>query len=196
MSTGKWEVEEGPGWIMFTQTVNDPLTGYGYEYRKTLRVTKGRPELAIEHSLKNTGTKPIETVQYNHNFLTLDRATTGPEFAIVTTFPIQVPKPPDPAFAAIRGNEITYTKTLTGEERVVVPARGLRQGRNELRHPRGKPEDRRRRPHHRRSSARAPAALVDSQRALDRAVRRRDDRSRDRRRRGSTCTRYYKNPVK
>jgi len=124
VSTGQWEVEEGPGWIMFTQTVSDPLTGYAYEYRKTLRVTKGRPDLAIEHSLKNTGTKPIETVQYNHNFLTLDRATTGPGFAIVTTFPIQVPKPPDPAFAAVRGNEITYTKTLTGEERVSFQLEG------------------------------------------------------------------------
>ena len=52
VSTGQWEVEESPGRIDFVQTVSDPLSGYGYEYRKTLRVTKGRPELAIEHSLR------------------------------------------------------------------------------------------------------------------------------------------------
>jgi hypothetical protein len=125
VSTGQWEVEEGPGSIAFMQTVNDPQTGYGYEYRKTLSVTKGRPELTIAHTLRNTGTTTIETTQYNHNFLTLDRATTGPEFAIITTFPIQVPKqPPDPAFATVRGNEITYAKTLTGEERVSFQLEG------------------------------------------------------------------------
>jgi hypothetical protein len=106
------------------QTLSDQASGYGYEYRKTLRVTKGRPELAIEHSLRNTGTKPIETTQYNHNFLTLDRAATGPELAIVTPFPIQTPKPPDPAFAVIAGNEIRYAKTLTGEERVSFQLEG------------------------------------------------------------------------
>ena len=125
VSTGQWEVEEGPGSISFTQTVSDPQTGYGYEYRKTLRVTKGRPELTIEHTLRNTGTKTIETTQYNHNFLTLDQATTDPEFAIVTPFPIQVPKePPDPAFAVVQGNEITYAKTLSGQERVSFSLEG------------------------------------------------------------------------
>jgi hypothetical protein len=125
VSTGRWEVEEGPGSITFMQTVDDPETGYAYEYRKTLRVGKGRPELAIEHSLKNTGRKPIETPQYNHNFLTLDRATTGPEFAILTTFPIKVAKPPDPAFANVQGNEITYARTLTGEDRVTFNLEGF-----------------------------------------------------------------------
>jgi hypothetical protein len=125
VTTGQWEVEEGPGWISFFQTVADTQTGYAYEYRKTLRVTKGRPELAIEHSLKNTGTKPLATLQYNHNFLTLDGATTGPEFAIVTTFPIRAPKAPDAALATIRANEITFNKALAGDERVSFSLEGF-----------------------------------------------------------------------
>lgn len=124
-STGEWQVEESPGRIDFTQIVKDPTGAYSYEYRKVLRVTAGRPELVIEHSLKNTGTKSIETPQYNHNFLTLDGAATGPELAIVTTFPIKTSQPPDPAMAVIKGNEIQYTKTLTGEERVTFSLEGF-----------------------------------------------------------------------
>src|SRR3712207_7481091 len=41
--------------------------------------------LILEHELANTGTKPIETSVYNHNFFTLDRKTTGPD--IVVRFP-------------------------------------------------------------------------------------------------------------
>lgn len=125
VSTGRWMVEEGPGWIEFSQEVNDAASGYGYEYRKTLRVPKGRPDLVIEHSLRNTGKLPIETVQYNHNFLTLDGAATGPDFVIGVPFAIQSPKPPDPAVAEIRGNEVHYTRTIEGENRVSFQLEGF-----------------------------------------------------------------------
>jgi hypothetical protein len=123
-STGQWEIEEGPGSLLLVQSVNDAASGYGYEYQKTLRVTPGRPELVIEHRLRNTGRLSIETPQYNHNFLTLDGAPTGPDFVITVPFPIQTPKPPDPALAEIRGNQIVYTKVLTGEERVTFQLDG------------------------------------------------------------------------
>ena len=37
-----------------------------------MSLTSGRPEIVIEHSLLNTGRLPLETNQYNHNFLVLD----------------------------------------------------------------------------------------------------------------------------
>jgi hypothetical protein len=124
-STGQWSVEERPGVLDMTQVVSDASSGFGYEYRKIMRLTPGRPELVIEHSLRNTGRLPIDTPQYNHNFLTLDRAGTGPDFVITVPFPIQTPKPPDPAIAEIRGNQMVYTKALTGEERVTFPFEGF-----------------------------------------------------------------------
>src|SRR3569833_440310 len=39
--------------VSFTQTLNG--AGYGYVYEKTLRLVPGKPQLVIEHRLKNTG---------------------------------------------------------------------------------------------------------------------------------------------
>jgi hypothetical protein len=79
----------------------------------------------IEHSLKNIGRLPLQTRQYNHNFLVLDHATTGPDFAITVPFEIQTTRPPDAALAAIRGNEIVYLKTLENQDRVAFPIQGF-----------------------------------------------------------------------
>ncbi len=124
-STGEWTVEERPGVLDMTQVVSDSASGFGYEYRKILRLTPGRPELVIEHSLRNTGRLPIETPQYNHNFLTLDGAATGPDFVITVPFAVQTPKPPDPALAEIRGNQVVYMRTLSGEDRVSFQFQGF-----------------------------------------------------------------------
>jgi hypothetical protein len=125
VSTGQWEIEERPGLVDTTQSVMDESSGYGYVYRKIVRLTPNRPELVIEHTLRNTGRLPIETPQYNHNFLTLDAAPTGPDFVITVPFQIQTPKPPDPALAEIRGNQLVYTKLLTGEDRVTFSFQGF-----------------------------------------------------------------------
>ena len=50
-----------------------------YVYTKTVRVDGPKPVLTIEHSLKNTGSKPLNTMQYDHNFLMIDGKPTGPE---------------------------------------------------------------------------------------------------------------------
>ncbi len=47
--------------IQFTQEVTDPSSGYAYIYRKTVRLTKGKPEMVLEHGLKNTGSRTIRT---------------------------------------------------------------------------------------------------------------------------------------
>jgi len=125
VDAGKWSSRPGRDSVEFSQTLDDSRSGYGYVYRKTVRLTAGRPELVIEHSLQNTGRLPLDANQYNHNFLVLDRATTGPEFTITCPFPIQTPRPPDPKLAEIRANQILYLKTLEGEERVTFPIQGL-----------------------------------------------------------------------
>ena len=51
---GKWTVKKGGDSVEFTQTLNDTADGYGYVYTKTVRLTKGKPQLVIAHSLKNT----------------------------------------------------------------------------------------------------------------------------------------------
>jgi hypothetical protein len=87
--------------------------GYAYDYHKTLRLTRSKPELVLEHSLKNTGTRVIETSVYDHDFYMLDHHTTGPEFRVRFRFkPESKDKDQLQAPGRIEGNEIRYDREL------------------------------------------------------------------------------------
>jgi hypothetical protein len=122
---GKWTARQGPDFVEFTQELNDSATGYGYVYRKTVRLTSGKPEMTIEHSLKNTGRLPIRTNVYDHNFLVLDKAAPSPDFVISLPFEIKSNRPPAAEMAKILGKQIAYTKTLENQERVFFPIEGF-----------------------------------------------------------------------
>ena len=81
---GKWQVKKKADQVQFRQTLDDSM--YAYDYQKTLKLTKGKPELVITHSLKNTGKRVIETTSYNHNFFVIDHQPTGPTYGV--TFPV------------------------------------------------------------------------------------------------------------
>ncbi len=121
---GKWTSRTQADGVEFAQEVNDPVSGYGYQYQKTIRLSEGKPEMVITHSLTNTGSRPIEASQYNHNFLVLDGAAPGPDFLITLPFQIETPQPPDPAIAEIQGNKIAFLKTLENQERVFCLIQG------------------------------------------------------------------------
>jgi hypothetical protein len=107
---GKWTVNRGPDWIEFVHELKD-TSGYAYVYRKTLRLAKDRPELVLEHTLKNTGRKRIESSVYEHNFFMLDGKPTGP--GIVVTFPFEARTTQDlGGLAEVRGKEWVYLREL------------------------------------------------------------------------------------
>lgn len=84
---GKWSVQRGTDFASFTQELPN-AAGYAYLYTKTVRLDKSRPILTLEHTLKNTGQKTIETSVYDHDFFMLDNQTTGPD--VYVTFPFEV----------------------------------------------------------------------------------------------------------
>ena len=83
---GKWTVNTRPDSVEFTHELADPTTGYAYIYRKTVRLIPGKPEMVLEHHLKNTGRLPIHSAVYNHNFLVLDHQTPGPDFSVTFSY--------------------------------------------------------------------------------------------------------------
>jgi len=90
----------------FTQDINDPLSGYGYSYVKTVALVPGRPQMTIAHVLKNTGSKPIVTTVYCHNFLTL---SPGSEHMVITApFAWSAEKPLQPELVKLDGNNLRY----------------------------------------------------------------------------------------
>ena len=123
VNPGKRAVKRGADWIEFTQLV-DCGSGYGYAYTKTIRLLKNEPIMAIEHHLVNTGSKPIQTQVYDHNFLIIDHRGAGP--AIEITFPFAArPTKPLAAFAEIRGSRLVFPKDLKGSDTFYGEFRGF-----------------------------------------------------------------------
>jgi hypothetical protein len=121
---GKWTIQKHPDSIDFIQELS--AAGYHYVYRKTVRLVPGKPQMVLEHSLKNRGTGAIRTHVYNHNFLVLDNQPPGPGFTITVPFQIESPHPPDKKLAEISGNKIVYLSTLKDRDVVTTPIQGFR----------------------------------------------------------------------
>lgn len=122
LDTGKWSVRKGTDFVEFRHELGDPKSGYGYVYTKTVRLTAGKPQLTIEHALKNTGAKAIATNVYNHGFFMLDRQPTGPD--ITVTFPFDIKGNREMSgLAEVRGKQIVYlTELQENPPRVDLPA--------------------------------------------------------------------------
>jgi len=107
---GKWTVDKFPDRVEFTQELGD-TAGYAYLYKKSVRLVKGKPQMTLEHSLKNTGHKTIETSVYEHNFYVIDGKPAGPEFTVKFPFAVRAARDLN-GLAEARGNEFTYLKEL------------------------------------------------------------------------------------
>ncbi len=114
LNGGKRTLKSGADFIEFTHEV-DCGDGYAYTYSKIIRLLNDEPVMTIEHRLVNTGTKPIQTQVYDHNFLTIDRQSTGPEITINFAF---TPKPTQALdrLAEIRANRIHFLKVFEGSD--------------------------------------------------------------------------------
>ncbi len=125
VNSGKWTVKKHKDSIEFEQQISDPATGYAYVYRKVVRLEKSKPNMLIEHYLKNTGRKAITTEVYNHNFLVLDHQAPGPDFTFKVPFDIKPVRPPDVSLAEVSGNQVVLKKVFSGSDEVGMPFRGF-----------------------------------------------------------------------
>ena len=118
-------VKEGADFIEFRQEVHDPSSGYGYVYTKTLRLKAGKPELVIEHTLRNVGKRTIEGSTYNHNFLILDEQPPAPPLTVTLPFEPKIDAAKNQEFVVAKDHQIVFLKTLTGKDRVFTPVNGF-----------------------------------------------------------------------
>ncbi len=101
VDTGKWTVTHTKSSITFNQVLSDSQSGYSYDYTKTVRLVPGKPQMIIDHRLKNTGNKVIATQVYDHNFLVLDHQQPGPDFVITFPFQPTVTRPVSPGLGEL-----------------------------------------------------------------------------------------------
>jgi hypothetical protein len=90
----------------WTQDIDDPQSGYGYHYEKSVQLVQGKPQMTISHVLTNTGKKEIVTTVYCHNFLTL---SPGSEHLVITApFTWEALDALQPELVKLDGKNIRY----------------------------------------------------------------------------------------
>ena len=109
---GAWTVEKTDTAVTMTHTLA-PRRGYGCTLKRTVRLADDGDALIVERTLTNTGSEPIDTDAYTHNFVIIDDIeAVGPDYAVQTRFPL---KPVDVKFrdlAAAGEHAITMTRPL------------------------------------------------------------------------------------
>jgi hypothetical protein len=109
---GAWKVTSGPDWVAYRQELKTSA-GYGYDYVKRISLAEDGPAFTVSHSLKNTGSKAIDTDHYCHNFILIDGDPVGPHYKVKFAFPA---RPKDRGEVrgplAFREGEMTFRKDL------------------------------------------------------------------------------------
>lgn len=80
----------GKNWAKF---VVDPMDCRGYASRLTKTVRLADTTLTISYLLENVGKKPLQTDEYNHNFLALNNTPTGPDLELTFGMPVRAKRP-------------------------------------------------------------------------------------------------------
>lgn len=124
VDAGQWKIRRARAWVEFTHMIR-PANGYAYEYRKKVRLVRQKPQLVIEHTLKNTGAKAIETDQYNHNFFVIDGLSLGPGVRVIFPFDLQEVRTFSADFVENRGNRIEIVKEIPAGASAIGEFRGF-----------------------------------------------------------------------
>jgi hypothetical protein len=122
LNAGTRSFKAGKTGAHWTQDLKDAETGYGYHYVKTVALVADKPEMTISHVLTNTGTRPIHTTVYDHNFLTLSPGNA--HVAITAPFAMTAERPLQPELARLDGKTIRYLAPLPAGTTVTSPIGG------------------------------------------------------------------------
>ena len=108
---GEWKVDKTDGKVTFEQTLKAD-SGYAYKYTKIVMVDGA--DLRILHVLENTGTKPISTDHYNHNFFNVDGDAVGKNYELEFPFApkADAPKERFAELVKLDGKKLTLTGTI------------------------------------------------------------------------------------
>jgi hypothetical protein len=118
-NAGAWKVAARKDSVTFTHTLTDAATGFGYVYTKTLRLAPNQPVMTIEHSLKNTGKRAIQSTSFNHNFLTLGAGPTAPGFEVTSGAPL-APQRALGDVATFADGKLRWTRAMAGTDRFLT----------------------------------------------------------------------------
>jgi len=107
---GEWKVTSGKDWVEFRQ---DLACGpWAYAYTKRIGLAAGGAGFTLAHTLRNTGTKPLDTTTYCHNFTLIDDDPVGPDYRV--TFPFDLVAKAARGTFESKGREIAFPEEVKG----------------------------------------------------------------------------------
>jgi hypothetical protein len=116
VNPGKWTIKSEADQVTFSHELKDKA--FSYKYEKSVQLVKGKPELVLIHTLKNTGTRTIETSVYDHNFFVMDNQPVGPAYSITVPWNIKGTGQGIGELAEIKANQILYLRNVNSGENV------------------------------------------------------------------------------
>jgi hypothetical protein len=122
INRGKWKVKKHSDAVQFTHQLNNK--DFSYQYKKTIQLIKGKPQMVISHVLKNTGKKTIETSVYDHNFFIIDKQPVGEGLSFTFPFNITGEGLGLKDIARVEGNQILFLRNLSAGENVYCGSLG------------------------------------------------------------------------
>jgi len=124
LNGGDWKIKKRPSKVEFIHTLRD--TAASYVYTKTVELIKGKAQLVLTHSLKNTGSRPIETSVYDHNLFLLDHQLTGAGAVIIFPFALKEEGKSRGIgdLAVIKDNQLVFQREFSKREQVYTILQG------------------------------------------------------------------------
>jgi hypothetical protein len=116
LNPGKWTSNPGNDEIIFVHELNDKQ--YSYRYEKSVKLLNGKSEMIIYHTLRNTGTKLIETSVYDHNFFMIDKQPIGNGYTVTFPFKLKGGGSGIGELAELKANRIVFLRNLEQGETV------------------------------------------------------------------------------
>ncbi len=111
---GKWTTRVRRDAVDFVHEVNDPASGYGYRYTKTVSLPRGKRQLVLIQKIESTGARTINTQMYDHNFFMLDGQPTGPDYEVRFPFKIEP--------FNVRGSDIVFGEKQLNYKNAITTA--------------------------------------------------------------------------
>jgi hypothetical protein len=82
---GRWHARVQSDAVEFIHELQTTW-GDAYRYIKRVELPLGQPILILAHRLENKGARPLDTLQYNHNFFVIDERPVGPDCEVQLAF--------------------------------------------------------------------------------------------------------------
>ena len=92
----------------FADFLVQPVECLGYAARIEKSLCVDSNNLLIKYFFVNTGSRPIEVLEYDHNFICIDNNPIGPDYSFRLPYEIKMDKIPD--VLLLNGREITWKK--------------------------------------------------------------------------------------